>query len=184
MQDYLAKLFLSPLPAPLWVIAALWLAVHCISLALASRSLRFSAAEQHIVVPPAAQPQLTPRMVAVQAACTIAVFAYSFFAGGALASAFAGGWFIAAIVGLALNVRNMLLIRARNAPGGVRGKVDISIDAALKERAADLWAGVIWCVLAVVIVPHPAFLGSAWILGSGAAGLMRRARRAGDAVTA
>lgn len=184
MQDYLAKLFLSPLPVPLWVVAALWLAVHCTSLVLASRSLRFTSAEQHIIFPPEAQPQLTPRMVALQTACAIAVFAYSHFAGGALASVFAGGWLIAAIFGLALNVRNVLLIRARNSPGGVRGKVDISVDAALKERAAELWAGALWCVLAAVVVPQPAFLGGAWILGSGAAGLMRRARRVSEAVIA
>jgi hypothetical protein len=122
--------------------------------------------------------------MAIQIACEIAVFAYSFFAGGALASVFAGGWSIAAAVGLALNVRNLLLIRARNAQGSVRGRVDISVDAALKERAADLWAGVIWCALAAIIAPHPAFLGGAWILGCQAAGLVRRARRASQAVPA
>lgn len=183
MEDYLSKLFLSPLPVALWVLAVLWLAVHCISLALAIHSLRISAAEQHIVFPREAQPKLTPRMVGLQTVLAIAVFAYAFFAGGALASVFAGGWFIAATVGLALNARNSLLIRARTSPGGVNGRVVISIDAALKERAADLWAGVILCILAAIVAPHPAFLGAAWILGSGAAGLARRARRASIAVT-
>jgi hypothetical protein len=184
MEDYLAKLFLSPLPVSLGVLAVLWLVVHCTSLALALHSLRFSAAEQHIVIPDEAQPKLTPRMVGFQTVLAMAVFAYAFFAGGALASVFAGGWFIAATLGLALNARNALLVHARTSPGGVSGRAVISVDAALKERAADLWAGVILCILVAIVVPHPAFLGAAWILGSGAAGLARRARRASGAAAA
>lgn len=77
MQDYLASLFLSPLPVPLWVVASLWLLVHCLSIALASRTLRLAAAEQHMVFPASAQPQLTRRIVAIQTGCGVAVFAYS-----------------------------------------------------------------------------------------------------------
>jgi hypothetical protein len=183
MQDYLAKLFLSPLPAPLWVIAALWLIVHCISFTLACRSLRLGTAEQHIVMPHEARSRPTARLFAVQIACGAAVFLYSLFAGGGLASAFAGGWFIAAAVGLSLNVRYCLIARARNAPGSVRGRVDISADAALRERAADLFAGAIACVLAVAIAPHPALLGGAWILGAAALGYRRRARSVVVAMT-
>jgi len=183
MHDYLAKLFLSPLPAPLWVVAALWLIVHCISFTLARRSLGLGTAEQKIVMPPESRTRPTVRLFAVQIACAAAVFLYSVFAGGALASAFAGGWFIAAAVGLSLNVRSCLIARARNSPGSLRGRVDISVDAALRERAADLFAGASACVLAAVIVPHPALLGGAWILGAGALGYSRRARSAGVAVT-
>jgi hypothetical protein len=71
MEDYLVKLFLSPLPVPLWLMAALWLAVTSASLTLARRALRFTAAEQHIVCPAAGQPQLTPRTVALQIAFAI-----------------------------------------------------------------------------------------------------------------
>jgi len=184
MEHYLVKLFLSPLPVPLWLLVALWLAVNGVSLALASRALRSTAAEQHIVVPAGGQPQLTPRTVALHLALAIAVFAYAFFAKGAWASVFAGGWLVAAAVGLALNLRNMLLMRARSTPGSVRGRVDLSVYAALNERAADLWAGVVWCALAAIVAPHPAFLGGAWILGCQAAGLARRAHRASQAVAA
>jgi len=74
MEDYLSKLFLSPLPVSIWVLAVLWLAVHCMSLALAIRSLKFSAAEQRIVFPTEAQPKLTPQMVGLQTVLAIAVF--------------------------------------------------------------------------------------------------------------
>lgn len=184
MQDYLARLFLSPLPIPLWVVAILWLVVHGLSLALASRSIRLGTAEQHIVVPSSAQPQLTPRTVAIQTACGIAVFAYSQFAGGALASFFAGGWFLATAIGAALNLRNVLLFRYRSAPGSLRGKVEISTEAGLLERAAELWAGALWCLLAGIVAPQPALLGAAFILGNGAFKLIRRARRASEMAVA
>lgn len=184
MQDYLASLFLSPLPVPLGFVAALWLLVHCLSLTLASRTLRLAAAEQHMVFPASAQPQLTRRFVAIQTGCGVAVFAYSQFAGGALASFFAGGWFLAAAVGAALNVRNLLLHRARSVPGSLRGKVEISYEAALTERAAELWAGALWCLLAAIVVPQPALLGAAFVLGTGAFKVMRRARPTVSELTA
>jgi hypothetical protein len=112
------------------------------------------------------------------------VFVYSQFAGGALASFFAGGWFLAAAVGVAVNVRNLLLLRARSVPGSLHGKVDISNEAALMERAADLWASALWCLLAVIVFPQPALLGAAFILGSGAFKLMRRARPTSGLTTA
>lgn len=176
MQDHLASLFLSPLPLPVWAVAALWLLVHGLSLGLAARRLKLAATQQQIVNPASAQPQLTRRSVAIQTIWGIAVFVYSHFAGGALASFFAGGWFLAAAVGAALNVRNLLLLRARSVPGSLRGKVDISNEAALMERSADLWAGAIWCLLAAIVFPHPALPGAAFILGRGAFKLTRRAR--------
>ncbi|WP_457332600.1 hypothetical protein [Rhizobacter sp. P5_C2] len=184
MQDHPASLFLSPLPVPVWAVAALWLLVHGLSLGLAARTLRLAATEQHIVVPASAQPQLTRRSIAIQTVCGIAVFVYSQFAGGALASFFAGGWFLAAALGAALNVRSLLLLRARSMPGSLRGKVDISNEAALMERAADLWAGALWCLLAAIVFPQPALPGAAFILGSGAFKLMRRARPTSKLTTA
>ena len=184
MQDYLSTLFLSPLPVPLWLVATLWLIVHCSSLALASRILKLAAAEQHIGFPVSAQPQLTRRIVAIQTAVGIAVFLYSQFAGGALASFFAGGWFLAAAVGVALNVRTSLVLRARAAPGALIGKVEISNEAALAERAGDLSAGALWCLLAVIVAPHPALLGAAFVLGSGAFKVSRRARPLREAADA
>lgn len=81
-------------------------------------------------------------------------------------------------------MRNVLLLRARSVPGSLRGKVEISNEAALMERAADLWAGALWCLLAAMVVPQPALLGAAFVLGSGAVKVMRRARPTARELTA
>lgn len=90
-----------------------------------------------------------------------------------------GGWFLAAAVGATLNMRTALVLRARSVPGSLSGKVNISNEAAFVERAGDLR-----CLMAAVVAPHPALLGAAFVLGSGAFKVMRRARPASQVAAA
>ena len=180
-MDYLDRLIASPLPVPVWGLATLWLVVHVMSSLLYLRSLRLTRRQSFVIFTATEAPPPVICSLVLPLAFAAYVFGCSLWFGNRFASFLGGGWFILSCFGLASNLRNVVVWRGRAQFGGLRGQLHMNRDALLRERAAESGAAALFCLTVLLLVPHLALVGAAFLLGASAAGFSLKAQASASA---
>jgi hypothetical protein len=176
VDRYLASLFASTLPAPIWALALLWLLLLLCSYVLLSWGQRLRAAQSCISFPAGLQPRLSVRLFTTRVALAFAVFLAADLLGGPSSVFFAGGWWIMTAVTLSSNLRSALFLQALAEPRNARGNTEYSPRFARRTQATELSSAALLCLLLGLLLPHLALLGAALFLAAAALGYFRKAR--------
>ena len=181
MDRYLDALAHSALPFDVRVAVVLWLALFVANHLVVARARAANDAQAAVAMQGAAALRRgsQPLFLLLQVVLAAFVFAAGFLLGGVGAAFFVGGQLVAIAFSLGLNVQSLLAARVLARGQGVQGSLELSEAYAWRQSAQRMAGVALTSALLGVVLAHAAPFGGALILGSTAAGFLRRARRAG-----
>lgn len=179
MESYLATLLDSELPLDAWMAVLIWALLFVANHALARLARAATDAQKLIVVEdwgPLRRGFEPPHMLA-QVLFAGILFFLGFLLGRHGFAFFAGGLIVARSCAVGLNVTSVYFSRSMAEARRAQGSVTLSTALALRHAAQRLSGSALACLLIGLAPAHLAPLGGACLLGSGALGSVRRARK-------
>ena len=177
MDNYITSLLESELPFGPWFAPLVWLTLflanHCVA-----RATRVANDAQNSLTVEDWGPLrrgFQPRYVAAQVLIAGVVFLLAAQLGGSGYVFLAGGFIVAIVYALALNLQGLLSARALARPNATTGALTFSTASAFRHMAHRLVGGACASLIAGLVVAHLALLGGAFFLASMAIGYRRRA---------
>jgi hypothetical protein len=177
---YLNTLLESELPFEPWVLIVVFFVLLVLQHVIA-RSARSAMRQQESIVSEESE-QLNrgfePKYIAGQVVFGLVVFSFAHYVGGAFGQFFSGGLIVAGIFGLGANVDGLLLARALNRTGVVRGSIEMSVPYSFFSIAYRMLGGAVMCLVLGLVLANLALLGGVLFLGSTGIGYLRKGQAA------
>lgn len=179
LESYFASVIESRLPFESWVAALSWVLLFFANHSIARLTRAANDSQRALGVEDwsAVRRGLEPKYVAVQIAYAGIVFVLALLMGGPAYVFFAGGFIVATICSLALNVQGLMSARALADRGATKGSLTFSTASALRHMAQRAGGAALGSFLLGLAVGHLALLGGAFYLAAAAAGFVRKAKK-------
>lgn len=179
MNPYLHTLVDSTMPFGVGVAIASWVAMFVINHLLVLRSRAANDAQSAIIMEGKERLRRGSQslFIVLQLLFAAAVFLVAYLLGDVAWPFFAGGQLVSVAFTLGLNLQGLLWGRSLARGGRVRGSLTLSADTLFTQMAQRMFGAAVTSVALGLLLAHAAPLGGALLLGSTAAGFLRRARQ-------
>jgi hypothetical protein len=179
MDRYLEALATSALPFDVGIAASIWGVLFVANHLVVARARATNDTQSMIALQGSASLRRgsQPMFVLLQVVVAAFVFAAGAAIGGVAATFFIGGQLVAVASNLGLNVQSLAAARTLASQQGVDGSLVLSEAYLWRQSSQRMAAAGVTSLLLGFALAHAALLGGAFILGSTAAGFLRRARQ-------